>query len=245
MASTFTDGPPPSENPPFQAADYANDGKFHLLLCATGSVATIKLPTIARALSHYPHLSIRILLSESASRFLVGQSTEQPEFQSLVEISNVDGMHPDAEEWRVPWQRGHAILHIELRRWADLMIIAPLSANSLAKLAAGLSDSLIMSVARSWDTTGTLPDARGDKRRKILAVAPAMNTGMWLQPVTATHLHILEEEWGGEKGWIRVLRPVAKELACGDIGVGAMVDWKVIVEFVETQMGIHAANSAM
>lgn len=139
------------------AADHIHDGKHHLLLACTGSVATIKLPQILSTLtSRHSNLSIKVLLTESARNFLQGQAEEQPSLSSLAALPGVDGIYFDSDEWREPWTRGAHILHIELRRWADLMVIAPLSANSLAKLANGYSDNLISSVVRAWDTTGLI-----------------------------------------------------------------------------------------
>ncbi|RYP61892.1 hypothetical protein DL770_009684 [Monosporascus sp. CRB-9-2] len=119
-----------------------HDNKRHLLLAASGSVAT--------------NLSIRVLLTPSASRFLAGQSAEQPTLESLATLPNVDGIYGDTDEWREPWTRGNAILHIELRRWADILVIAPLSANTLAKIVNGMADSILTSVVRAWDARGEL-----------------------------------------------------------------------------------------
>ncbi|CZT24642.1 related to SIS2 protein (cycle-specific gene control) [Ramularia collo-cygni] len=105
-----------------KASDHTNDGKRHLLLAATGSVATIKIPNIVQALARYSNLSIRIILTESATNFLAGQAEEQPSLATIRKMPNVDGIYRDADEWRRPWTRGASILHIELRRWADLMI---------------------------------------------------------------------------------------------------------------------------
>ena len=81
----------------------------------------------------------------------------------------------DADEWR--WQsRGDSVLHIQLRQWADVAVVAPLSANTLAKAALGLCDNLATCVLRAWDW------------RKPLVVAPAMNTMMYEHPVTHEHL---------------------------------------------------------
>ncbi|KAI0406441.1 putative flavoprotein [Xylaria palmicola] len=134
------------------------DGKAHLLLACSGSVATIKLPSIVQALSKYPssQLSIRVVLTPSASRFLAGQSQEQPTVSALTALPNVDAVYMDADEWKVPWVRGGGILHIELRRWADVLVIAPLSANTLAKITGGFADSLLTSVVRAWDPWGEL-----------------------------------------------------------------------------------------
>ncbi|KAI0873735.1 putative flavoprotein [Hypoxylon argillaceum] len=184
-----------------------DDGKIHLLLGCSGSVATIKLPNIIQALSKYPssQLSIRVVLTPSASRFLAGQSREQPTISALISLPNVDAVYVDADEWKVPWVRGGGILHIELRRWADICVIAPLSANTMAKIVGGFADSLLTSVVRAWDTWGELDAAqegtggvgtnRRLKKRRII-VAPAMNTAMWRHPITAKQLRVLEEEWG-------------------------------------------------
>ena len=117
-------------------------------------------------------------------------------------------------------------------------MIAPLSANSLAKIVNGMSDGTLMSVVRAWDTMGLI-----DGRTKRIFVAPAMNTAMWSHPITAKQIRVLEQEWGAGKdgegeGWFTVLRPMEKELACGDVGDGAMKDWKEIVEDVEDYLGI-------
>lgn len=230
--------------PAFKAADYINDGKRHLLLAASGSVASIKIPNIVNALSHHPNLSIRLILTKSAAEFLAGQSAEQPYLKSLLEVENIDSIFFDEDEWKHPWKRGNPILHIELRRWADIMVIAPLSANTLAKITNGMSDNLLTSVVRAWDTTGLIEATSVETARpKRILVAPAMNTAMWRQPVTKRQIKVLEEEWGtsesvegeGER-WFEVLRPQEKTLACGDVGDGAMKDWKEIVEIIQHRL---------
>lgn len=138
----------------FKASDYANDGKKHLLLAASGSVATIKIPNIVEALSRHENLSICLIFTKSAANFLAGQSAEQPRIEDLRRFKNVQRIFFDEDEWAHPWTRGSPILHIELRRWASLLVIAPLSANTLAKITGGFSDNLLTSVVRAWDTTG-------------------------------------------------------------------------------------------
>lgn len=230
-------GAPSSLPSPFVAADHVHDGKYHLLLAASGSVATIKLPSIVKALSDHARLSIRILLTKSAEKFLIGQSPEQPPFESLMEVPNVDAIYLDEDEWDKSWTRGGGILHIELRRWAHILVIAPLSANTMAKMTAGIADNLLLSVVRAWDTTGEI---EGSKEAKRIVLAAAMNTAMWKHPITKKQLRILEDEWGVDgtgQGWIEVLRPVEKELACGDVGSGAMREWSEIVELIKLRMG--------
>lgn len=216
----------------FNASAFANDGKHHILLAASGSVATIKLSHIAKALTAYSNVSIRIVLTPSAEKFLQGQSDEIPSLKHVEQIENVDGVHFDPDEWKKPWIRGDKILHIELRRWAHILLIAPLSANTLAKMVNGISDNLLTSVLRAWDTTGMV-----DSREKKVFVAPAMNTAMWRHPITAKQVRTLEEEVGWRE-WVRVLRPMEKELACGDTGDGAMRDWREIVKVIEKELAL-------
>uniref|UniRef100_A0A672V1W6 Phosphopantothenoylcysteine decarboxylase n=1 Tax=Strigops habroptila TaxID=2489341 RepID=A0A672V1W6_STRHB len=114
------------------------------------------------------------------------------------------------------WQgRSDPVLHIELRRWADLMLVAPLDANTLAKLANGICDNLLTCVIRAWDLS------------KPLFFCPAMNTAMWEHPLTAQHVEQL-------KGFGYTEIPcVVKKLVCGDEGRGAMAEVWTIVESVK------------
>ena len=230
MTSTVTN------KPLFVAAQHANDGKRHILLAATGSVATIKIPLIAESLvkGRDDQVSVRIVITSSATNFLGGQSKEQPTLSSLLDIPGIDGIYTDVDEWVKPWVRGDPILHIELRRWADILVIAPLSANSLAKMVNGISDGLVMSILRAWDTEGSIDGPirlHSGPAKKTIFVAPAMNTAMWRHPVTSSQLSILER-WQ-EDGWLRVLTPQAKALACGDVGDGAMLEWSAIVQTIQ------------
>jgi phosphopantothenoylcysteine decarboxylase len=256
MSATISNLKPLDLRPIDNADPYAlplHDSKIHLLLCASGSVATIKIPNIIHALSKHTNLSIRLIFTDSAKNFLGGQSAEQPSLADIGALPHVDAIYFDEDEWREPWVRGHKILHIELRRWADIMVVAPLSANSLAKISQGWSDNLLLSVIRAWDTTGELDPIRdissldhpraeggeGVRRTKRIVVAPSMNTAMWLQPITKKQIKVLDEEWGvGNGGWFEVLQPMQKELACGDVGGGAMKDWREIVEIIEDRLGL-------
>ena len=111
-----------------------------------------------------------MLLTPSAARFLGGQAAEQPSLASVAAMPGVDGVYGDADEWREPWTRGAAILHIELRRWADLLVVAPLGANTLAKIVAGMADGILTSVVRAWD-------ARGELDSDVLALRPELPGG--------------------------------------------------------------------
>ncbi|KAK0708729.1 flavoprotein [Apiosordaria backusii] len=224
------------------------DGKKHLLLAASGSVATIKLPVIVEALAPYAgQLSIRIVLTKSAGEFLNGQSIEQPTISALLHLPNVEAVYQDEDEWGPqPWRRGASILHIELRRWADMLVIAPLSANTLAKIVNGMSDNLLTSVVRAWDTDSSI-----DLKKKYIAVAPAMNSAMWRHPITAKQIRTLQEDWGVREtlldangsarlidGWFQVIPPISKTLACGDTGDGAMAKVETICHLIKHRLNL-------
>lgn len=178
------------------AASAAAPRGARVLIAASGSVATIKFAELAAAF-HAHGCEVRAIATECARRFVPSMQQAWP--------SSVGAIAGDEDEWRDWKQVGDPVTHIELRRWADAYVIAPCSANTLAKLAHGLSDNLVTCVARAWDP-----------RAKPLLVAPAMNTLMWEHGATSEHVAKLES-WG-----IRIVPPVAKELACGDVGIGAM-----------------------
>ena len=129
----------------------------------------------------------------------------------------------DADEWPGErYQRGDPVLHIELRRWAELLLIAPLDANTLAKLALGLADNTLTCVWRAWD------------RSRPVVLVPAMNTLMWEHPATERHLRQVAEDLGER---LHVLRPVNKLLACDDVGIGGMAPREAIVEACRLALG--------
>jgi phosphopantothenoylcysteine decarboxylase len=98
----------------------------------------------------------------------------------------------DADEWPGDrYTRGDEVRHIELRNWADLLAVAPLDANTLAKFACGLADNALTCVWRAWDPA------------KPVLLAPAMNTLMWQHPFTRRHLRALAADFGGGHAEIR------------------------------------------
>lgn len=105
------------------------------------------------------------------------------------------------------------------------MVIAPLSANTLAKISHGQCDNLLTCVVRAWDFA--LP----------LIVAPAMNTLMWTHPFTEPQLNTLRALG------VNVIPPISKVLACGDIGTGAMASVDDIVGVVKTTLAGLAQQS--
>ncbi|TPX40454.1 hypothetical protein SeMB42_g05532 [Synchytrium endobioticum] len=180
----------------------------HILIGATGSVASIKIPLLVRTLLDLiKHdeigVDIRIVATERALHFFKIDECRPAEVLT------------DADEWKA-WQRiSDPVLHIDLRNWADLMVIAPLDANTLAKLANGLSDNFLTCILRAWEPS------------RPVIVCPAMNTFMWNHHFTAKHLRILTDELG-----YRVIPPTSKTLACGDTGIGAMASVEDIARIV-------------
>ena len=142
----------------------------------------------------------------------------------------------DEDEWRSWREKGDPVLHIDLRKWADMMLVAPLSANTLAKVANGMCDNLVTCVARAWDFKGA-----PDNLEKPLVVAPAMNTCMWEHPITEKQLKALDDLG------VWIVPPQSKTLACGDVGMGAMASTDVLCDVIqhcfEEHLHRHSAGS--
>ena len=127
----------------------------NVLLGLTGSVASIKAPElVAKLLEERPggsandpgdpplaKLRVKVVLTDAARRFVAPADLPLPP----------EDVFADEDEWRAWGTVGDPVAHIDLRRWADVFLIAPCSANTLAKLANGLSDTLVTCVFRAWD----------------------------------------------------------------------------------------------
>lgn len=208
-----------------------------LILGITGSVAAIKTPELLAALRGAGH-EVRVVATRAALYFVDSAELDRAEADS-------DGSPPDRwlfrdeDEWPgIRYRRGDEVLHIALRNWADLLIVAPLDANTLSKFALGISDNCLSCVFRAWDFS------------KPVVFAPAMNTLMWQSPVTRRHLGALLEDramrpvpvdWTLDEAplifaqyapQIILIAPRAKRLACGDVGLGAMAEVLEIAEVV-------------
>ena len=136
------------------------------------------------------------------------------------------------QEWR-DWKRmGDPVLHIELRNWADILVVAPLSAHTLAKFAHGMCDDTLSCVARAWWTTAPhVSSSTSISTNKPMVVAPAMNTGMWQHPVTEQQLQTLIS-FAPNPSLVTIVKPQVKTLACGETGDGALAPVQDIVEAV-------------
>ncbi|OCF60654.1 phosphopantothenoylcysteine decarboxylase [Kwoniella mangroviensis CBS 10435] len=218
---------------PFVSADNRPsepDGIFRVVLITSGSVASIKAPDIAAALSQSGDIALQIVATKSSTHFCNQQTVDAAIRKSLgvSEDENVPDdlgvrVWTDEDEWS-DWKKvGEPILHIELRRWADLVVIAPCSANTLAKIAGGLCDNLATSLLRALSPSTPV------------IVCPAMNTHMYQHNFTAKHLRILQEQLE-----YLILGPQGSGiLACGDDGPGKMTDWREIVFTIENFASMH------
>ncbi|KAL3845603.1 hypothetical protein ACJIZ3_003006 [Penstemon smallii] len=190
--------------------------KPRILLAASGSVAAIKFATLCQCFSEWAE--VRAVATNASLHFIDVKALPR----------NVP-LYTDEDEW-ANWSKiGDYVLHIELCKWADMMVIAPLSANTLGKMAGGLCDNLLTCITRAWDYS------------KPMFVAPAMNTFMWKNSFTERHLMAIDEMG------ISLIPPVTKRLACGDYGNSAMAETSVIFStvriFFEREQSRKAANS--
>lgn len=217
----------------------------NILLGVTGSVAAIKAPKLYYALREIG--DIKVVITESSKAFVSYNSF------SIHDRSNI---YDDSHEWE--WKAiGDPIQHIDLKDWANIFVIAPLSANTLAKISNGICDNLLTSIFRAWPIS-----------KKNVVVAPAMNTDMWEHPITFKQLadlsqiftskyELTPEEYLKEKNntsdWccvekgiyyplqrvnyrFKVVKPVVSKLACGITGKGAMAPIEDIVKATEEML---------
>ncbi len=180
--------------------------RMNILLGVTGSVAAILTPKLYAELSKIGN--VRIVATEKGMFFIRKACSEE---------AYVTTVYTDSSEWN--WEeKGDPVQHIDLAEWADVLVIAPLTANTLAKMAHGICDNLLTCIWMAWD------------RYKYVIIAPAMNTKMWENNITRKNLHSLPCFDLGRKG-IHV-PPVKKQLACGTVGIGAMASIEDILKEV-------------
>lgn len=167
-----------------------------ILLGITGGIAAYKALFLIQELKRFG-AEVRVILTDSARQFVTPYSA-QVLSGSQVSDSLWD---KDAEL---------AMGHIELARWADIFLVAPASANTLAKMAYGIADNLL--------TTCYLAT------RATVIVCPAMNQAMWRHPATQENIAKLIGHG------VKVLEPAEGEQACGDVGPGRMQEPAEIVQ---------------
>ena len=171
----------------------------NILLGITGGIAAYKSASFARLLIKNGY-DVRVIMTASAQAFITPLTlqalTGNPVHIDLLDESAELGMG-----------------HIELAKWADLLIIAPATANTIAKLAMGIADDLL--------TTVCLATAAP------ILVAPAMNQQMWQHPSVKLNLQTLTDYD------YEIIQPASGEQACGDIGEGRLPEPEQLLEYVQ------------
>ena len=172
---------------------------MNIVLGVSGGIAAYKTPELVRRLQD-AGASVRVVLTPNAARFV-----------APLALATVSGHGVIVDSWGDPEKGG--VDHIELARWAQLLLIAPATANIIAKLAVGIADDALSTYAVA--------------HRAGILLAPAMNTGM-LQHVTVQQNLATLRARG-----LDIIEPDAGLLACGDEGAGRMPDPPVIVARVQ------------
>ncbi|MBD3224285.1 MAG: phosphopantothenoylcysteine decarboxylase [Caldithrix sp.] len=172
-----------------------------LLIGITSSIAAYRMPNLISMLIKKDY-TIRTILTERAEAFVTAQA---------LSVMSQHHAYVDRDEWG----NTERVWHIELAKWCDVMLLAPLSANTLAKLAHGLCDNLLTSTVRALN-------------KKPLILVPAMNTAMWENPLTEEHLKAVRRIYDA-----RVISPVSKRLADGDTGIGGLAEDEMIIKYLD------------
>lgn len=167
-----------------------------VLLGVTGGIAAYKSPDLVRR------------LIERGAEVQVVMTRGAREFVTELTFQAVSGRPVRSELWDKAAEA--AMGHIELARWADEIVIAPATADCIAKLAHGMADDLLTTLCLASQAP--------------IAIAPAMNQAMWKHPATQANVALLRARG------VRVLGPAAGEQACGDVGPGRMLEPTDIAE---------------
>lgn len=168
---------------------------MNIVLGITGGIASYKSLTLASLLIKAGH-EVQVVFTKNANHFVTKLS-----FETLTKRKVVDDNFDEAFS---------PVFHIELAKWADKVIIAPLTANTMAKLALGLADDFLTTFVLAYNDT--------------LVLAPAMNDEMYINPLVSEHLKKLEA-LGHE-----IISPETGILACGYVGKGRMAEPELLFE---------------
>lgn len=168
----------------------------NILLGVTGSIAAYKSADLVRRLRE-AGANVRVAMTENAKRFITPLTMQAVSGNPIHD--DLFDLHAEA-----------AMGHIELARWADVVLIAPATADFMARLAQGMADDLLTTLCLATQAP--------------IAVAPAMNQGMWKHTLTQDNLQALQAKD------IHILGPTEGSQACGDMGMGRMIEPMAIVE---------------
>ena len=173
-----------------------------LLIGITSSIAAYRIPNLVSQLVKEGH-EVKTIVTEKAKAFVAPQA---------LAVMSRNPYYDDSAEWG----NTNHVLHIELAKWCDILLIAPLTANTLAKIAHGFCDNLLTSTIRALG-------------KKPLLLAPAMNTAMWENPMTAEHLDKVRQYFN-----VKIIDPIYKKLADGDEGIGALAEDETIINIIKS-----------
>ncbi|MEX1222452.1 MAG: bifunctional phosphopantothenoylcysteine decarboxylase/phosphopantothenate--cysteine ligase CoaBC [Idiomarina sp.] len=162
----------------------------NILLGVSGGIAAYKTPDLVRRLREQG-ANVRVVMTQGAAAFITPLTLQAVSGEPV----NQDLLDPAAEA---------AMGHIELAKWADAVLIAPASANTMARLAHGFADDLLSTLCLATAAP--------------LAIAPAMNQQMWAAPAVSANLALLQQRG------VAVFGPGSGSQACGDIGAGRMLE---------------------
>ncbi|AWV88101.1 bifunctional phosphopantothenoylcysteine decarboxylase/phosphopantothenate--cysteine ligase CoaBC [Bradymonas sediminis] len=173
---------------------------MNILLGVGGGIAAYKACEIVRALRKRGD-SVRVIMTRGAQEF-VRPLTLQVLSENPVGTEIFDATYESE------------IGHIDLARWADVVLVAPATANLIGRLAGGLADDLLSTVILAT--------------RAPLVLAPSMNTQMWFHPLVQRNLDILRDTAG-----YQVITPDSGELACKEVGPGRLPDAPVLLQYLD------------
>lgn len=171
----------------------------NILLGITGGIACYKVLDLCSRLKKQD-VNLKIIMTKSASEFINPISFETMG-RSRVYTDLFEGHHEEVH-------------HIELAKWADLMLVAPASANTIAKFANGIADNFLTSTYLAFD--------------KDVIIAPAMNTNMLGAKATQRNIDVLKSDG------VQIIKPEPGLLACNTIGDGRMEEPSEIVDYLDS-----------
>ena len=183
-----------------------------VLLGVCGSIAAYKTFDLARLLVNNGH-EVKVVLTKGAKEFV------RPQVYKYLGVKEV---FSSMDDFKYPSNEAQnsTVLHIELAKWADKFVIAPLSANTLSKLAHGAANDLLSSIFLAIDQT------------KQILLFPAMNTNMLTHPFVKENFDLVEKVKTLPQ--VYVSPTLTGELACGDVGAGKLAPIEVISELIDT-----------
>lgn len=178
------------------------NGQPNVLIMLSGSISAYKVCNVISQLKQ-KNINVKVIMSEAVQNF-IGAST----VEALSGEKPITGMYT----------AGSVMDHIKLARWADLVLLAPATANSINKIASGIGDDLISTLFLAYDL------------KKPFLITPAMNTKMYFHPATQKSMEALKSMG------CRILETASGVLACGEVGYGKLLEPELIIQEILTEI---------